>query len=162
MNPGRATKTDKLGRPFEVGMISSEDIPSLLEMYRIFSPKPASQGVPPNDPEACYTWVRKLLEIGENFLAWRSEYVIGHAVLIHDLKGKSGEFVIFVEQNNRNLGVGTELTRFTVDRYRHLGFDSIWLTVDLLNFQAVKLYKKIGFKYSDMDTYERIMMIKLN
>jgi GNAT superfamily N-acetyltransferase len=162
MNPGRTAEIDKSGRSFEIGISCAEDIPSLLEMYRIFAPKPASQGVPPEDPEACQTWVKKLLEIGENLLAWRKECVIGHAVLVPDTNGKSGEFVIFVDQDHRSLGVGTELTRFTLERCRQRGIGSVWLTVNIQNFKAVRLYKKIGFEYCDMDNYERMMMIKLD
>jgi len=161
MKPKRLRSTDKSGKPFEIGIGCAEDLPSLMEMYRIFSPKPASQGLPPEDPETCHTWVKKLFEIGENFLVWRGNGVIGHAALVPDLKGKSGEFVIFVDQNQRNLGIGTELTWFSLETARRLGFDSVWLTVDLSNFAAIKLYRRIGFHYCDMDTYERMMRIKL-
>ena len=77
------------------------------------------------------------------------------------MKGRSVEFVIFVDQNHRNLGIGTELTRFTLERSMQLGFDSVWLTVNVTNFIAVKLYRKLGFEYCDMDSYERVMSIKL-
>lgn len=161
MEPERITRTDKSGKSFEIGISRPEDFPSLMEMYRIFYPKPASQGLPPEDPEVCHKWVKNLFEIGENFLAWRSDIVIGHAALVPDNKGKSGEFVIFVDQNHRNLGIGTELTRFTLGKFRRLSFDSIWLTVNLSNFIAIKLYRRFGFEYCDMDNYERIMSIKL-
>ena len=161
MKPKRLRSTDKSGKPFEIEIGCAEDLPSLMEMYRVFSPKPASQGLPPEDPETCHTWVKKLFEIGENFLAWRGNCVIGHATLVPDLKRKSGEFVIFVDQNQRNLGIGTELTWFSLETARRLGFDSVWLTVNVSNFAAIKLYRRIGFRYCDMDTYERMMLIKL-
>jgi len=161
MKPGRITRTDKSGKPFEVGFCCAEDFASLCEMYRTFHPKPASQGLPPEDPEICNNWIKQLFEIGENLLALRDDAVIGHAVLIPDTKDRSGEFVIFVDQNNRNLGVGTELTQIALEKSRQLGLDSIWLTVNVSNFIAIKLYKKFGFEYSDMDKYERVMRIKL-
>jgi len=161
MKPGCITRTDKSGKPFEIRIGCAEDLPSLMEMYRIFSPKPASQGLPPEDPETCHAWVKKFFEIGENVLAWKGNGVIGHAALVPDLKGKSGEFVIFVDQDHRNLGIGTELTQFTLEKSRQLGFDSIWLTVNVSNFIAIKLYKKFGFEYCDLDKYERVMSIKL-
>ena len=153
------TRKDKSGKPFEIGICCDEDLSSLLEMYRCFSPKPASQGLPPEDPEVCHHWVKKLFEIGENLLVWRGDCVIGHASLVSDKGGKSGEFVIFVDQNHRNFGIGTELTRFTLERSRQLGFDSVWLTVNISNFVAIKLYKKIGFEYCDRDKDERVMRI---
>ncbi len=161
MKPKRTTRTDKSGKPFEIGISCAEDFPSLLEMYRVFSPKPASQGLPPEDPDVCQDWVKKLFEIGQNLLVWRGDSVVGHAALVPDMKNKSGEFVIFVDQNHRNVGIGTELTQFALERSRELGFDSVWLTVNISNFIAIKLYRKLGFEYCDMDNYERVMSISL-
>jgi RimJ/RimL family protein N-acetyltransferase len=160
MKPERITKRDKTGKPFEMRICSAEDFPALLEMYRIFDPKPASQGLPPEDPEVCHDWVKNLFEIGKNFLVWRGDTVIGHAALAPDVKSKSAEFVIFVSQEHRNIGIGTELTRFILEESGGFGFDSIWLTVDLMNIAAIKLYRKVGFEFRDMDRDERIMSIK--
>ena len=160
-NLERITRADKTGKSFEIGVSCAEDFPSVLEMYRVFSPKAASQGLPPEDTETCHNWLKNLFKIGENFLAWRGETVIGHAASVPDPNGKSGEFVIFVHQNHRNIGIGTELTRFALEKSGTLGLDSVWLTVNLTNFTAVKLYKKLGFKYCDTDSYERVMGIKL-
>jgi RimJ/RimL family protein N-acetyltransferase len=161
MKPMRITRIDKSGKPFDIGMCCAEDFPSLYEMYRTFSPKPASQGLPPEDLEICQNWLKNLFQIGENLLAWRDDSVIGHAALVPDAKGRSGEFVIFVDQNHRNLGIGTELTRLTLEKSRQLGFDSVWLTVTITNFVAIKLYRKLGFEYCDRDDYERVMTIRL-
>ena len=144
-----------------MGSCCFEDFPFLMEMYNNFCPKPASQGLPPEDPETCQNWVKNLFEIGKNFLAWRGESIIGHVSLVPDIKGKSAEFVIFVDQNHRNLGIGTELTRLALKKSIQLGFDSIWLTVNMSNFIAIKLYKKLGFEYYDQDGSERLMKIKL-
>ncbi len=162
MKPGRITRTDKSGKSFEVGICCTEDFPSVLQMYRTFHPKAASQGLPPEDPEICQNWIKQLFQIGQNLFALRDDAVIGHAALIPDAQSKSGEFIIFVDQDHRNLGIGTELTRFTMEQCRQLGFESIWLTVSVLNSIAVKLYKKFGFEYTDRDNYERVMSIKLS
>lgn len=87
--------------------------------------------------------------------------MIGHAALIPGTKKESAEFVIFVEQSYRNLGIGTGLTRETLKRAKEVGFTSVWLTVALTNHIAMKLYKKLGFVYSDMDECERTMVLKL-
>ncbi len=161
MRPERILRTDKSGKPFEIGISSAEDFPSLLGMYFTFSPKPASQGLPPEDPETCQSWLKSLFRIGLNALAWRGDGVIGHVALVPDVKGKSGEIVIFVDQNYRNLGIGTELVRFMLERSGALGFELVWLTVRVLNFIAIKLYRKVGFEFCDKDSYERVMAIKL-
>ncbi len=154
-------KTDKSGVSFEMCPCGTEHFSALLEMYNIFSPKSASQGLPPQDTEVCYNWVKQLCNIGMNFLAWRNSKVIGHAALIPDPNGKSGEFIIFVDQNVRNLGVGTALTRLTLQEARELSFDSIWLTVENSNLIAIKLYRNFGFQFRDENIYERIMSLKL-
>jgi RimJ/RimL family protein N-acetyltransferase len=161
MRQERIAKTDKSGNPFEIGINCAEDFSSLLEMYRTFSPKPASQGLPPEDPETCQNWLKTLFRIGLNALAWRDDGVIGHVALIPDVKGKSGELVIFVDQNHRNLGIGTELARFILKKFGELNFELVWLTVRVSNFIAIKLYRKVGFEFCDTDSYERVMAIKL-
>lgn len=102
-----------------------------------------------------------MIQIGENLLAWHEREVIGHAVLIPDLKGRSGEYVIFVHQDYRNRGIGTALTRAILDKARDLGFQSVWLTVAITNSIAIRLYVKLGFQYCDMDECERTMRIAL-
>ncbi|MCJ7595295.1 MAG: GNAT family N-acetyltransferase [Desulfobacterales bacterium] len=152
---------DRTGEAFEIGRCGSADLACLMDMYHVFSPKPASQGLPPPDSETCEGWAKGLLEIGENLLARKEEKVIGHAVLIPNPNGDSGEFVIFVHQDYRNLGVGTHLTRLTLERGRELGMKSVWLTVAITNFVAIRLYRKVGFEYCDMDDCERTMIISL-
>ncbi|MEW6669008.1 MAG: GNAT family N-acetyltransferase [Thermodesulfobacteriota bacterium] len=152
---------DKSGTEFRIGGCGPAQLSSLLDMYAGFSPRPASQGLPPEDPETCTRWVGGLMEMGENLLAWREEKIIGHAALVPDPKGDSAEFVIFVHQVYRGLGIGTELTRATLDRARRRGLKSVWLTVAMSNFIAIRLYRKLGFDYSDMDECERTMIIRL-
>ena len=161
MKPERLRRTDKFGKPFEMGIGCAEDFPFVLEMYRTFSPKPASQGLPPEDPEICQNWVKTLFEIGVNTLGWRGDGVIGHVALIPKVRWKSGELVVFVDQNHRNRGVGTELMRFSLEEFGQLGFELVWLTVRVLDFIPIKLYRKLGFEFCDTDDYERVMAIKL-
>ena len=97
-----------------------------------------------------------------NGLAWRDDSVIGHAALIPDVKGKSGELVTFVDQDQRNRGIGTELTRFTLGKFGQHGFEIAWVTVRVSDFIPIKLYRKLGFEFCDMDRYERVMAIKLD
>ena len=153
--------TDRSGQPYRVGSGKVTDCSLILDMYRVFLPKPASQGLPPENPDVCEKWVKDILDIGINTLAWRGEEVIGHAALIPDGKRNTGEFIIFVHQDCRHLGVGTELTKWTFERARALGYQSIWLTVAMNNFIAIKLYRKLGFEYCEMDDCERTMLIKL-
>ena len=161
MKSERIRRTDGLGDPFEMGMGRAEDVASVLKMYSVFDPKPASQGLPPEDPETCRDWVTMLFQIGVNSLSWKDDRVVGHASLIPDRKVNSGELLIFVHQDHRNLGIATELTRFALEKFGEQGFEIVWLTVRMSNFLALKLYKKLGFEFCDMDSYERVMGIRL-
>jgi len=157
----RIGEIDKTGTPFEIGVCGADDLACLLQMYRSFSPKQAAQGLPPGDGEVCRNWVSKLLEIGINFLAWRNGVVIGHAALVPDPGGKSGEFLIFVDQDFRNFGIGSKLTRATIKKARELSYHSVWLTVENANVIAIKLYRNCGFEFCDTDIRERTMLLKL-
>ncbi len=159
MESMRHSRIDKSGAIYEIGLCGIHDLSSLLDMYAVFSPKPASQGLPPADQGVCGKWIKELLETGENLAATKENRIIGHGALIPDLKGHSAEFVIFVHQAFRNLGIGSELSAAALQRARDLGFTSVWLTVAVTNFIAIKLYRKLGFQYLDMDDCERIMAI---
>lgn len=153
--------TDKRDDPLEIRTCSEGDLVHLLDMYAAFSPKPASQGLPPQDPEACRRWVDRLLKEGENFLAWREGRVIGHVAVIPDHEKRDGELLIFVERANRNRGVGKMLTEQAIQRARELGLETVWLTVEIYNFRAIHLYKTCEFKTCGDDPCERRMVCTL-
>jgi len=155
------TLLDREGNAFEIAGCCAEDFSCLMSMYLAFSPRPASQGLPPADPEACRNWARKTFDMGENFLAWREGKVLGHAVLIPDYERGDCEFLIFVDQPYRNRGIGTALTHLAVEKARESGFALIWLTVESHNLRAVRLYRRFGFQFQDQDDVERTMLLRL-
>jgi GNAT superfamily N-acetyltransferase len=140
---------DKKGEAFEVKKGGRGDTSRLVAMYETFQPKGKFQGLPPIAAGACSAWLRHLFEVGENLLAARERRIIGHAALVPDTAVRDGEYLVFVHQHHRNRGVGTRLTRLTLDRARALGLGEIWLTVDAGNFIAIRLYRKSGFCFRD-------------
>ena len=153
---------DKKGSPFEVTAYGAGDYSVLVEMYDSFSPKAKYQGMPPLKKETRRKWIEKLLDTGENLLAWRGDRVIGHVVVIADTRAEDGEFLIFVHQADRNLGVGTQLARSVLEKSKDLGLKKIWLMVGAYNFTAIRLYKKCGFDfYENPGGSERPMVIQL-
>jgi len=153
---------DKKGFPFEVTAYGAGDYSVLVEMYDSFSPKAKYQGMPPLKKETRRKWIEKLLDTGENLLAWREHKVIGHVVVIPDTSAEDGEFLIFVHQADRNLGVGTQLARSVLEKSKDLGLKKIWLMVGAYNFTAIRLYKKCGFEfYENPGGPERPMVIRL-
>jgi ribosomal protein S18 acetylase RimI-like enzyme len=130
-------------------------------MYDRFTPKAMTQGLPASDDAARFEWVTMLLETGENFLAWQEGSVIGHSSLIVNSRKGDGEYLIFVDQSCRRRGIGTALTRLAVERAHYLKLRSVWLTVEALNFRAIKLYRKMGFVFCDVCERERTMTLEL-
>ena len=152
---------DKEGVQFELGPFDAGDMDALLSMYMVFSPRPASQGLPPEKDETCRRWVIDLVEMSENVLAWRDGRVIGHASINPDHERRDSEFVIFVHQDFRGRGIGNELTRWIVDRAREMGLGIVWLTVDTRNFKAIRLYQKHWFRFTERDATECVMQLDL-
>lgn len=152
---------DKLGGEFDVTYGTLADRLALVAMYDLFLPKALTQGLPPSDDAARIQWVTQLLNTGENFLAWSLGSVVGHASLIVDRDKGDCEYLIFVLQSCRHRGIGTVLTRLAVERARELQLGAIWLTVEALNFRAIKLYRKMGFVFCDAGERERTMTLGL-
>jgi ribosomal protein S18 acetylase RimI-like enzyme len=108
--------------------------------------------------------VKQLVARGWNLLAWHGEEeVIGHAVLFPDLETQDAEYLIFVMQSHRSLGVGKALTLSAIERARTFDLKTLWLTVDAYNFRAIRLYRKMGFmNHEAFDaTTERMMVLWL-
>jgi len=55
------------------------------------------------------------------------------------------EFTIFVHQDYRCLGLGTALTRLAVAFSGQCGFAEVYLTTELSNLAALRLYRRVGF-----------------
>jgi RimJ/RimL family protein N-acetyltransferase len=157
----RKTIVDKIGQELELRSCSTVDHWALADMYDCFVPKAITQGLPPINAEARFCWVKNLLMNGENFAVWDAGRVVGHSSMIADISAGDAEYLIFVDGRYRNRGLGTELTCIAVDRAREMGLKSIWLTVEALNFKAIKLYKKMGFEFSDSGERERTMILEL-
>jgi len=158
---GCKTFQDKTGCTLELAACGADDAGCVLEMYDLFVPKKASQGLPPENAQTRQEWVKKLLERGENFLVRKDEEVVGHAVLVPDFISKDAEFLIFVRQPYRGRGLGSTLTAAAVDRAKELGLELVWLTVESYNFWAIGLYKKYGFVFCEDQGWDRMMILRL-
>ena len=150
-----------MGDKYQMGPAEVEDRASLIEMYDSFTPKAVTQGLPPADSKARLAWVQGLLDEGENFIAKQEGKVVGHCSLIPEESRRDGEYLIFVSNPFRNRGLGTGLTKMAVAEGLEMGLECIWLTVEALNFRAIKLYKKIGFVFCDAGERERTMILRL-
>jgi len=163
MIPEEPPKTfiDKRGDTFQVAGGSMEDYAAVAAMYDAFVPMAVTQGLPPIEEPVRHAWISRLLKTGENMLARHHGKVVGHASVIPSPERGDAEYLIFVDRDFRNRGVGTQLTVCTIERARSMGLESIWLTVEALNFRAIKLYRRMGFVFCDVGERERTMMLRL-
>jgi ribosomal protein S18 acetylase RimI-like enzyme len=130
-------------------------------MYDRFEPKAITQGLPPAGEKGRREWIDGLLNAGMNFVARDEREIVGHASVLMDPERNSGEYLIFVDHRIRNRGLGAGLTRAAIDRAAEMGVREIWLTVEALNFRAIKLYRKMGFCFCDSGERERTMVLNL-
>ncbi len=154
-------RIDKLGQGFLLGEIKQAPCPSLKEMYDGFSRTDLNQGLPPADERIRNQWIETLLKSSNNFLAWKDSKVIGHSSLMAEMEKRDAEFIIFVSEPFRSRGIGTELTLVAINKAKELELDKIWLTVEAVNFRAIGLYQKVGFRLWGEPDRERIMVLKL-
>ncbi len=145
-----------------MGECGPEDKSELARMYDNFGSLAISQGLPPDDRDQRLKWIDNLMEFGRNFLAWKQEDVIGHCSFLPDYDKRDAEYIIFVKEPFRNRGIGTALTRIALEAVAAAGLNRIWLTVESLNFRAIRLYRNAGFVFVDQGgESERIMELRL-
>jgi len=149
--------SDPTARDAEV----SKSVHGVVALYDAFSSGRQTQGLPPASREARQAWSDGLFDVGENFLAWHAGKVVGHCCLIVDPRRGDAEYLIFVHPDFWCRGIGKELTRRSIQRARQLQLRYVWLTVEALNFRAIRLYRKAGFIFCDTGERERTMILKL-
>ena len=111
------------GREVEIGLFVREDFAALVQMYKAFEPKRVAQGLPPPDVPRIAHWLDRLEQKSQALLAWEGNKIVGHTVLC-PMKMNSVEFTIFVHQDFREEGLGTCLSRHTLEWARNMGFAS--------------------------------------
>jgi GNAT superfamily N-acetyltransferase len=121
------------------------DFESLVRMYKSFEPKRVAQGLPPPDLPRIAHWLDRLARKSLALLAWKEGRVVGHTILA-PISDRAVEFTIFVHQDYREQGLGTVLSRHTLIWAAEIGFDTAYLTTEVSNFRALRLFRKLGFR----------------
>lgn len=132
------------GRELEIRPLLRQDFPALVQMYKAFEPKRVAQGLPPPDVPRIAHWLDRLEQKSQALLAWDGSKIVGHAILC-PMKTSSVEFTIFVHQDFREEGLGTFLSRHTLEWALSMGFALAYLTTETSNFRALRLFRKLGF-----------------
>ncbi len=133
------------GRELEIRPFGGGDFGALVRMYKSFEPKRVAQGIPPPDVHRIAHWLDRLVHKSQALLAWEGNQVVAHTILC-PMPGDSVEFTIFVHQDYREEGLGTVLSRHTLDWALHMGFAQAYLTTEISNFRALRLFRKLGFQ----------------
>jgi RimJ/RimL family protein N-acetyltransferase len=114
-------------------------------MYKGFEPKRVAQGIPPPDVPRIAHWLDRLEQKSQALLAWDGNKVVAHAILC-PMPAGAVEFTIFVHQDYRQEGLGTALSRLTLAWAVQMGFSQAYLTTEISNFRALRLFRKLGFQ----------------
>jgi GNAT superfamily N-acetyltransferase len=133
------------GRELEVRQFAREDFGALVQMYKSFEPKRVAQGIPPPDVPRIAHWLDRLEQKSQALMAWENRKVVAHTILC-PMPADAVEFTIFVHQDYREEGLGTALSRHALDWALRMGFTHAYLTTEISNFRALRLFRKLGFQ----------------
>lgn len=132
------------GRDLEIRAFSREDFGALVQMYKVFEPKRVAQGIPPPDVPRIAHWLDRLEQKSQSLLAWQGNRIVAHTILC-PMPANAVEFTIFVHQDFREEGLGTAISRHTLKWAAGMGFAHAYLTTEVSNFRALRLFRKLGF-----------------
>lgn len=122
----------------------------LLEMYREYPTEHRSHGLPPVLEDDLAAWIESLDRDGRTFVALVDEQVVGHAAYT-PVTAVTPDFVVFVDPEYQDRGIGTALLYHVVRNAAAEGFDGIVSYVDRDNDSAIHVYEKIGFEDVESD-----------
>ena len=153
---------DKVGLDVCIRAYQDDDYMGIMTMYDDFEPKGIAMGLPPPDDEVRRRWVDDIVRTFFNILALHQKKIIGHAA-IDILRTKfSPEYMIFLHQDFRCRGIGTQLTLTVKEICKECACKQVWLTVSTYNTCAITVFKKAGFHFSGPIESERDMVLELS
>lgn len=141
------SQLDKEGEVFAIRRFTPDDRAALEAFYDAFHPKRVAQGMPPEGSHRVQRWLNVILVRGEHLLAQRGGKLIGHSMLMPMRESGIVEYAVYVHQQFRGRGVGTEMNRAAVEVARAQGLARVWLSVEPGNRAAVRSYEKAGFRF---------------
>ncbi|OHB70271.1 MAG: hypothetical protein A2V70_17030 [Planctomycetes bacterium RBG_13_63_9] len=148
----------KKGEPILITTLDDKRCERLISMYLAYQPRNSFQGLPPITDEACVKWVQHMIGNGINLVALSfGEGVVGHTALF-PINDRVCEMLVVVSPPLQNTGIGTELTRCSVQLSHEIGFEKMRLSVDVTNVKAKHVYKKCGFEYLSQESVGEVEM----
>ncbi len=133
----------------------------LVNMYLNYDPEDRSLGLPPVGKFAIEKWLRYLEQKGFSIVAEHNGNIVGHLAIVEDESNKGVvDLAIYLSRNYQNQGIGTEMVKAIVEYCKKVCYKKITLVTDRLNWRAIRVYKKCGFK-TVLASYELYMELSL-
>ncbi|WP_295721691.1 GNAT family N-acetyltransferase [uncultured Methanobrevibacter sp.] len=112
--------------------------------------------------------ILKLFEIGSGFLVGEIDgYVVGYIIFWMKEENEGHIISLAIDQNYRNLGIGTSLLKKAILVFKGVGVDFVSLEVNANHDDSVRFYENFGFcidrkvpHYYDNDDSAYIMFYK--
>ncbi len=152
---------DKLGFDVLIRGYQDEDYSGLMTVYDHFEPKGVAMVLPPHDKGVRRKWVDDIINTFFNIIALYQNKIIGHTAIDLFRTKVSPEYMIFMHQDFRNRGIGTQLTLTVKKICKELGCRQEWLTVSSHNTRAINVFKRVGFRFRGPIGSEREMVLDL-
>ena len=152
---------DKLGVAITIRAYRTEDYQRLIDMYDKFEPKGIAMGLPPFDKKLRNNWIDCIVKTFFNTVAIYQNKIIGHSAIDMFRNKSSPEYMIFLDQDFRNRGIGTSQTMIIKKICKEFGCKQIWVAVTCHSMLGIKVFKKLGFKFTGTIGPEREMILKL-
>ena len=138
---------DIQGRVISIRAYTDSDYKGLKEMYDGFEPMGIEAGLPPANEKIRLAWIDQMVSSFFNIIAAHRKLIVGHAALDKiDCKG-CPEYLIFIRKEYRHCGVGTKMSEIMKQVAKSVGYNRVWLNVRTGNAIAVRVFKKVGFRF---------------
>jgi GNAT superfamily N-acetyltransferase len=123
---------------------SAADTAELVEMYLGLAPADRTMGLPPATESRLRSWLVRFIEDGWSLVAEMESSIVGHTG-VTPADASEPHLVVFVANDARSRGIGSELLRHLIAYAADSGHDAPTLTVAADNDAAVTVYDNLGF-----------------
>jgi RimJ/RimL family protein N-acetyltransferase len=137
----------RFGESLEVRPYRRERFEDLAVFYDLFEPKGEYQGIPPAKRGPRLRWLEEISSDWHNFLILDANRIIGHVAVTYS-QGQLQELIVFMLEEYRGRGIGTEVLRHIRGWLWKKGTRRLWLTVHSTNTPAIRCFRKVGFGFS--------------
>lgn len=152
---------DERGVPFLVRPYRSADFDPLVEMYEGLDESAATMGLPPFTRPRIEAWLTELTSNGWNLVALLDDRIVGH-VAVTPADEPDPEFVVFVDSDVQDRGIGSELLKQLIAYADDRDHEALCLDVSTDNQRAVTVYENVGFETIGQSDLNRTMQLPLD